>query len=160
MAAATQEGTEGVEPRTIGRYRLLREIGSGGQARVYLAEDVQLKRKAAWKAPNADGAVPPRHVARFLREAEIASKLDHPVICTVYEAGEHEGVPFLAMRFVDGESLAERIGGRRDLLDAKGPDSAVGTDRWIDASVARDTPRACAVWGVAGPGVVVSATRC
>jgi serine/threonine protein kinase len=93
----------------FGSYVLLHELGRGGQAVVWLAEDSRLKRRVALKILPALGPGSERVLARFRREAEVTSQLEHPVICPVYEADVHGGVPFLAMRFVEGETLARRI---------------------------------------------------
>ena len=93
----------------IGPYRIIEELGRGGQGLVYLAEDTRLGRKVALKVLTSWGAASEQVVARFRREAAIASKLDHPGICTVYETGTAQGVPYLAMRHVEGESLSEKI---------------------------------------------------
>ncbi len=101
--------------RTIGPYRILSEIGRGGQGAVFLAEDTRLPRKVALKALSSLAALSDRSLARFLREADVASRLDHPCICPVYERGSADGVPYIAMRYVEGESLAMRIGEARRL---------------------------------------------
>src|SRR5262245_2384587 len=93
----------------IGSYRILGEIGRGGQGVVYLAEDERLRRKVAVKMLTGLGSLAPDRVARFLREAEVASRLDHPGIVTVYDTGTEDGVPYIAMKYVDGETLAARI---------------------------------------------------
>jgi WD40 repeat protein len=93
----------------LGPYRILGEIGRGGQAQVYLAEDTRLGRKVALKVLSAWFAGSPATLRRFEREAIALSRLDHPNICAVYEAGELDGVPFIAMRHVEGETLAARI---------------------------------------------------
>jgi WD40 repeat protein/serine/threonine protein kinase len=100
------------EPRMLGHYRLLHEIGRGGQGQVLLAEDTRLKRKVALKilAPGFD----PKNRERFEREAAAASRLDHPGICAVYEAGDAEGTHYIAMRYVEGESLAQRIASAKE----------------------------------------------
>ncbi len=94
----------------IGRYRVVRELGQGGMGQVLLADDTSLQRQVALKvirgvAGESDG---PR-VRRFLREARQIAQLSHPHIGAVYDILEHEGAPVLAMEFVDGETLAERI---------------------------------------------------
>ena len=94
---------------TIGPYQPLKEIGRGGQAVVYLAEDLRLHRPVALKILDGLGPLSETMMSRFRREAEVASKLDHPGICSVYDAGVKDGVPYIAMRFVAGESLADRI---------------------------------------------------
>ncbi|MAG54940.1 MAG: hypothetical protein CMJ83_01485 [Planctomycetes bacterium] len=93
----------------IGPYRLVEEIGSGGQGVVYLAEDPRLKRRVALKVLTTLGSVSDSVIMRFRREAEIASRLDHPGICSVFDAGSDRGVPYIAMRYVRGLSLAQRI---------------------------------------------------
>ena len=99
----------------LGPYRLVRELGRGGQGVVYEALDPRLGRKVALKVLSRPGLVlAPLVVAeRFRREAEIAARLDHPSICSVYEVGEADGHAFIAMRYVDGETLAARIAAKR-----------------------------------------------
>ena len=100
-----------------GRYRVLSLLGTGGMGQVYLAEDAQLRRKVALKllSPGFVGDTEPR--ARFLREARLASALDHPNVCTVHEVGEDGGRLFIAMQYVEGETLRDVIGGRPLALD-------------------------------------------
>ena len=93
----------------IGPYRLVRELGRGGQGEVHLAEDTRLGRKVALKVLTNLGPVSETMIGRFRREAEVASRLDHPGICTIFEAGNAQGIPFIAMRFVEGETLARKI---------------------------------------------------
>ena len=102
-----------VEGDTLGHYRLKRELGRGGQAVVYLAEDTRLKRQVALKVLRAGLEAPEILVRRFLREAETASRLEHPAICPVYEAGTVGAIPFIAMRHVEGQTLASLIGQAR-----------------------------------------------
>jgi len=99
----------GLRQARIGPYRLIRELGRGGQGEVHLAEDTRLGRNVALKILSNLGPVSEALVNRFRREAEVASRLDHPGICTVYEAGKVGGVPYIAMRYVEGESLAAKL---------------------------------------------------
>ncbi|MEE2713997.1 MAG: serine/threonine-protein kinase [Planctomycetota bacterium] len=107
--APQQPSYDELSSEQIGPYRIIEELGRGGQGLVYLAEDTRLGRKVALKVLTSWGAASEQVVARFRREAAIASKLDHPGICTVYETGTAQGVPYLAMRHVEGESLSEKI---------------------------------------------------
>ena len=88
---------------------MFRELGRGGQGTVFLAEDPRLGRRVALKVLTGARWADDDLRQRFLREAEVVSRLDHPSLCTVYEAGEEEGVPFIAMRYVEGETLARQI---------------------------------------------------
>ncbi|MHC4450417.1 MAG: protein kinase domain-containing protein [Planctomycetota bacterium] len=94
-------------PQKLGPYELLEKLGQGGQGLVFLALDTRLGRKVALKTlgPNLD----PSFAERFYREAAAASRLDHPGICAVYETGEIDGTHFIAMRYVEGHSLAQLI---------------------------------------------------
>jgi tetratricopeptide (TPR) repeat protein len=103
------ESVERSEGNRLGPYRLIKELGRGGQGVVWLAEDARLGRKVALKVLSGLGARAESTLARFRREAELASKLDHPGICGVHDTGIEGGVPYIAMRYVDGESLADRV---------------------------------------------------
>ena len=92
-----------------GQYTLEREIGRGGMGVVYLATDDQLERPVAIKTLPQHLAADPRVRTRFLREARTAGALSHPNIVPVYTAAEREGVVYFAMRYINGESLADRI---------------------------------------------------
>lgn len=93
----------------FGPYRLLRSIGRGGQGEVFLAEDTRLRRKVALKLLTNLGPVSDALASRFRREAEVASRIQHPGICTVYEAGEVDGTLYIAMQYVEGDTLRDRI---------------------------------------------------
>src|SRR5436190_9463346 len=84
-AAGAPGAPDGTLVDRIGSYRILGEIGRGGQGIVYLAEDERLHRKVALKMLSGLGSLAPESIARFLREAEVASRLDHPGIATVYD---------------------------------------------------------------------------
>ncbi len=95
--------------RTLSHYRILDRLGAGGMGEVYLAEDTKLGRKVALKLVSAATATDPAARARLVREARLASSLDHPHICTIYEAGEDGDDAFIAMELATGRSLAEQI---------------------------------------------------
>ncbi len=96
--------------RHIGPYRLLRELGAGGQGAVWLAEDTRIERQVALKfMPSSFALLSADRRRRFQREAEVVSRLEHPSICPVYEAQVDHDPPYIAMRAVDGETLASAI---------------------------------------------------
>ena len=88
----------------LGDYAILSVLGAGGMGQVYLAEDRRLGRKVALKVLTPTFGAPAGHT-RFLREARLASALDHPNICTIYEVGAADGVSFISMQYVEGETL-------------------------------------------------------
>ena len=97
-----------------GRYRVMRKLGAGGMADVYLAEDEELGRRVAIKILNDRHANDESFVERFRREAKNAAGLSHPNIVSIYDRGEAEGTYYIAMEYLDGRTLKE-------LLIARGP---------------------------------------
>src|SRR2546430_13738718 len=95
----------------LSHYRIVSKIGAGGMGEVYLAQDTKLDRKVALKILPAEVAADRNRMNRFVQEAKAASALNHPNIITIHEIDQTDSAHFIAMEFIDGETLRERLSG-------------------------------------------------
>src|SRR6478752_3871075 len=119
--------------RTLGGFQVVRRIGGGGMGQVYLARQLSLKRPVALKFLKADLTRNPTALKRFEAEAHAVAKLNHPNIVQVYEFGEHDGLRYMALEYVEGRNL-------REYLARKGPPEpaiALSMMRQIATALAR-----------------------
>jgi serine/threonine protein kinase len=103
--------------RTVSHYCVIEKLGGGGMGEVYCAEDAKLKRQAALKFLPQDSSADKTSLERFEREAQAASALNHPSICTIHDIDEDSGVPFIAMELLKGSTLKDRSNGQPVALE-------------------------------------------
>ncbi len=111
------DGQEFKAGQIVAHYKVLSLLGEGGMGKVYLAQDTKLDRKVALKFPPAELAANPDHMRRFTQEAKAAAALNHPNIAQIFEIGKHNGADYIAMEYVEGETLRQLLARRK--LDIK-----------------------------------------
>jgi serine/threonine protein kinase len=121
--------------RTVSHYQVLSLLGAGGMGEVYLARDARLDRTVALKILPSELAADPERMQRFAREAKAASALNHPNVATIYDVGESDGIRFIVMEHVEGETIAARIG--RALTPSEVVDIAVQAADALDVAHAK-----------------------
>ena len=107
--ADTGDGVDSMCGRVISHYRILKKLGRGGMGEVYRARDIRLNREVAIKTLSLDGGSQPDAISRFEQEARAACALNHPNIVTIYELGQVDGTPYIAMELVTGETVRELL---------------------------------------------------
>jgi WD40 repeat protein/serine/threonine protein kinase len=112
LAGANPPRAAPAGPRIVAGYEIVRELGRGGMGVVYLARQIRLNRLVALKMILSGGHAGVQDLARFRREAEAVASLQHPHIVQIHEIGEHDGLPFCCLEFVDGESLDRKLHGK------------------------------------------------
>ena len=135
------DGSTSRAGKTYGDFRIIREIGRGGMGIVYEAEQVELGRRVALKVLPLAASLDPRAIQRFKLEAQVAGWLQHPRIVPVIGVGTVDDVPYYAMQFIEGGSLADLIAELRELIGQGTGPSAASTDR--NAPPARSRPACC-----------------